>query len=140
LGLKFGWKYDLKQLQVFAVPKLPMTDFRGLMHTRPRLQSHAALALVFEFNLALEHIHQLKAGPVKMRLARKLASGRANDVRDDATLSCTLDSQITVLEERQKAALEMCIAGVGYNEASCSHGFSSGEGEGIEEDSAVYVM
>lgn len=107
------------------MPKLSMTDLGRLMHARPGLQPHFAMRFVFEFDPALEYIHKLKVRLVEVSLAGKAASGRTNDVGDNAALGCLLDPQISILEEGPQAALKTCLAGVRYNETSCRHGCAS---------------
>jgi hypothetical protein len=125
--LEISRKHDLEQFDVCAMSELAMTDFRRLMHTRSRLEPHLALALVFKFDPAFEHIYKLKARLVEMWLARELAPGCSNDVGDDATFGCFLHSEVAVLEKGSKAALKSCISRVGDNKTSGSHGSSLGE-------------
>ena len=118
-------KHHFEHFDIVAVTELAMADVGRLVHAGSSLQTHHALAFVLELDPALEHIDELKARLVKVRLARKLlAGGRTDDVSIDAPVGSRLDAEVTVLVERTQAAFEMGILGVRCNEALGGHGWA----------------
>ncbi len=64
-------QHNFQHLNVRAVAQFAVADAGRLVHAGARLQAYGALALVLEFNPALEDVDKLKFSVVQMRLAGK---------------------------------------------------------------------
>lgn len=124
-GLEVCGQDDFEHFDVFAVPDLTVANIRRLMDARSGFEPHSALAFVVELDPALEHVDQLKAGLVKVGLARELGAGGGPDDMGIHPPGCRLlDAQTTVLVERPKPSLEAGALGMGHNEALRGHAFA----------------
>jgi hypothetical protein len=113
---------DLEHLDVVAVCDLAVPDRRRLIDTGTRVEADRALALVFEFDPALQNMNELKSGLVPVRRAGKFRTGRrADDVRDCGAAGGGLDPEIPVLEKRAQSALEARAARMADGKALGRH-------------------
>jgi hypothetical protein len=69
MGGEVAGHYDLEHFDVVAMADLAMANARRLMHAGTGIQADTALAFIFELDPALEDVHQLEAGCMRMRLA-----------------------------------------------------------------------
>ena len=69
MGGEVAGHHDLQHFNIVAMAHFAMAYARRLMHAGTGFQADTTLAFILELDPALEDVHQLKAGCMRMRLA-----------------------------------------------------------------------